>query len=196
MNKADPTRPAGSWLFRDYAFLALWFVPAAILTWGIHESAHYATGLVLGYDMWISFNQVGPVEGSSVSKVHQFLITMSGPLITWIQAVVAFVLIRQTPKLSTPNLSIYPFLFLTLWTRALAMFISFVSHPNDEARASLLIGCPVWLIPSISVGLMFGLTFYGSRGLNVGWKGNIVAYLAASLVTAAIVFSDQILFAR
>ena len=75
-----PAEVSRGW--RDYVVLALSFFPAAVLTWGIHEFAHYFTGVSLGYDMWISFNQVGLIEGSYRHQIHEFAVSMSGPLVT------------------------------------------------------------------------------------------------------------------
>ena len=169
--------------------LSLWFVPAAVVTWGIHEFAHYATGILLGYDMWITFNHAGPVQGHFDADFHEVAVAMAGPVVTWVQAVVVLQWIRNSRKQF-----LYPLLFLTLWSRALAAIFSFISHPNDEAKASVLVGLPMWVLPALSVGLMFATTFYGSRILKMGWKGNTVSYIAASIVTAAIVFSDEWLF--
>ncbi len=178
-----------TWRSKDYSLLAASFIPAAILTWGIHEGAHWLMGTALGYDMWITFNQVGLAQGSYTSTGHQILVSMAGPFVTWIQAVLALNYVRQSQQLWS-----YSFLYLTFWTRAVAMIISFLANANDEARTSLLLDLPLWVVPLLSVAFVFALTFLGSRALKVGWKGNVVAYLAASLVTAAIVFSDQMLF--
>lgn len=184
-------RTTASWRKSDYLFLAASFIPAAILTWGIHESAHWLTGVMLGYDMWITLNQVGPVQGSYDSDGHQILVAMAGPIVTWIQAIVAFLVIR-----STRELWMYSFLFLAFWMRAMAMCISFISNPNDEAKASMLLGLPMWVLPIVSVAFLLTLTYFGSRKLKAGWKSNVIAYLMASLVSAAVIFSDQLLFPR
>ncbi len=76
------TDPRPTWTGRDYLWLALAMFPAAIFTWGIHEVAHYLTGVALGYDMWITFNQVGPVDGAYESAAHANLISLAGPVVT------------------------------------------------------------------------------------------------------------------
>lgn len=174
---------------RSLWILALSFLPAAVFTWGIHEYAHYAAGVLLGYDMWISFNQVGLVEGSYDSTTHKLIVTMAGPVVTWIQAIVALMVVKSSQKLWT-----YSFLFLTFWTRFLASAFSLLFMANDEARASLLVGLPIWVLPLVSTAFAFALTVWGSRHLKVGWKGNLVAYLASSVVTTIVIFSDQLLF--
>lgn len=177
------------WRAFDYWMLAVCFFPAAVFTWGVHEYAHWLMGGILGYEMWITFNQAGPVQGNYDSDWHQILIAMAGPIVTWVQAVLALFLICWSRQLW-----MYSFLFLALWMRTVAMIISLVSNPNDEARVSLLIGLPVWVVPVISVALMFALTYVGSRSLKAGWRSNVVAYVMASVVTVIVVFSDQLLF--
>ena len=186
---APATITNNSWTGRDYAWLFLAMFPAAILSWGIHEGAHYLMGRALGYRMWISFNQVGLVEGDYASLLHRNLVSAAGPMITAVQAVLAWWFVRKTKALWA-----YALVFLTVWTRLLALVISLVSIPNDEARISLSLGLPIWVLPSISVAFMLWFTVLASRTLQVGWKGNLVAYLGASIVTPLIVFSDKLLF--
>ena len=169
--------------------LALWFIPAAIVTWGIHEFAHWATGELLGYDMWLSFNQAGLIQGEYGSTTHQILVDLAGPAMTWAQAILALYFIRRFKQGW-----IYAFLFLAFWMRGLAMAFSFISLPNDEARASLLLDLPMSVLPALSVIVLLVFTYIGSKTLNIGWKGNIVSIVMASLVTAMIVYADQLIF--
>ena len=74
--------------------------------------------------------------------------------------------------------------------RAAALGISIVSQPNDEARISLELGLPLWLLPGIAVTVLLALTVIGSRMVKAGWTGNVIAYVMASLLSAAIVFLD------
>ena len=173
----------------EYLWLALAFLPAAVVTWGIHEFAHWFAGTALGYEMWISFNRVGLVSGEYEPAWHANIVSAAGPMITWIQAVLVLLAIRRWNFLW-----LYSFLYLTVWTRALAMGISFIAHPNDEARISLDLGMPIWLLPAVSVLFTLSLTWLGSRYLKVGWKGQLLAYVMASIVSTIVVMSDQVLF--
>ena len=74
--------------------------------------------------------------------------------------------------------------------QGVAMAISLVNHPNDEARISLELGLPIWLLPGIAVAFLLALTVMGSRTVKAGWTGNLIAYLMASLLTTVIVFLD------
>jgi len=176
----DAPRP-----FRPSSLFWLLVPFAALVTWGLHELAHFFTGRALGYEMWLSLNQAGLVQGEYASDGHRMTVAMAGPLMTYAQAAVALVVIRTRRA----GLA-YPFLFLALFQR-LAAFVVGLSNPNDEARTSLDLGLPVWALPSIAVGLLLAMTVAGSRTLRVGWRTNVLLYLAASALAAAIVFGDR-----
>ncbi|MEM7205964.1 MAG: hypothetical protein AAF628_37260 [Planctomycetota bacterium] len=174
----DRRRPsAGFWLL----------VPvAAVVTWGVHEFAHFQAGRWLGYEMWVSMNQAGLVKGDYTSDGHRMLVAMAGPFVTYLQAAAAlwWILVRR-------SYAAYPFLFLAFFTRAVAFAVG-MAKPNDEARTSLDLGWPVWVLPSIAVGCLLVLTIIGSRTLRVGWRTNGLLYVAVSVIATAIVFGDPL----
>ena len=182
-----PEKP--KWTRSDYVSFAIWFIPAGVVTWGLHEAAHWTTGKLLGYEMWITFNQVGLDEGAYTSTFHEVLVGMAGPFVTWIQGVVAWLLIRKEG-----HIRFYSFLFLAFWMRTVAMVLSFISLPNDEAGVSLLLGLPMWILPSVSVTFLLFLTVSASRHIGAGWRGNSLAYVMASLVTTLVVVLNERLF--
>lgn len=161
-------------------------VPAAAITWGVHELAHYQMGRWLGYDMWLSMNQVGLVSGGYEVLEHDLLVTMAGPLVTYVQAALALWLIwARDSKLA------YPYLFLALFMRSIAFLVSF-RNPNDEAQTSLDLGLAMWVVPSVAVAVLLGMTIAGNRALQVGWRTNALLYLLASVIVAAIVLADPV----
>ena len=169
---------------------AFWLsVPiAAVVTWGAHELAHFLTGRWLGYEMWLSINQAGLVAGEYASDRDRMLVAMAGPLVTYVQAGVSLGWIRKrTPRAGLA----YPFLFFALFMRLTAFAVG-IRNPNDEARTSLDLGLPVWGLPAVVVGLLLVMTIVGSRTLRVGWRTNGLLYLAASGLTALIVFGDPV----
>jgi hypothetical protein len=171
---------------RPWAAYTLMFIPAALVTWLPHELAHWMMGEALGYDMWMSINGGGLVgEGSYDNAFDRSLVDAAGPLLTYSLAIGTLALIRVTR-----SLLLYPFLFLQFYMRAVALGISVVSQPNDEARISLELGLPLWALPVIAVTMLLALTVIGSRTVRAGWTGNMLAYVMASLVTAAVVFLD------
>ncbi len=159
-------------------------IVACPLTFLLHESAHWLTGEWLGYAMTMSLNAATPSGGVFTSDTHTMLVSAAGPLITLLQAVIAFLLIqRRQIQLA------YPVLFVAWMMRFAAMVVS-IKHPNDEARISAMLGLGTWTLPALMVSLLFGLLYLGSRTLKLNWRQNLACYLIASAMIAAIVVLD------
>ena len=88
-------RPRLGWGF------ALAFLPAAAFTWVLHEYAHWQMGELLGYDMWISLNQAGPTKGSYDSDLYAMLVSGAGPVVTYLQAAVAFAAVLSKRRIKS-----------------------------------------------------------------------------------------------
>ena len=162
-------------------------VIAVVLTFAVHEAAHWTAGLALGHDMVISLNGVVAAPGTAVPARDAFVITAAGPAMTVLQALIAFALIRSRGALLA-----YPFLFTAWFMRFAAAFVS-LFHPNDEARMSLHLGWGQWLLPIVTVLALLLLTWIGARRLRLGWTTNTAIYVLCSLLFAAIVFGDAAL---
>jgi hypothetical protein len=160
---------------------------AIVATTIVHETAHWAMGTALGHDMAMSFNEAHAVAASGVSAGHAMLITAAGPAVTFLQALIAFVLVRSRGLLLA-----YPFLFAAWFMRFAAAFVS-LSHPNDEARLSIDLFGDMWWLPAAVVSILFALLWLAARRLQIGWKTHLVCYLLCSVMTAAIVFGDRLL---
>jgi hypothetical protein len=158
---------------------------ASILTFVLHELAHWSAGELLGYDMRMSLNAAEPRSGDFDSARHGFLVAAAGPAFTALQALAAFVLIRRKGLLLA-----YPVLFGACFMRFAALVVS-VSHPNDEARMSMHLGWNMWALPVLMVACLSALTWAGSRRLSVGWRANLASYLICSAVSASIVLADM-----
>lgn len=158
---------------------------ASLATTLVHEVGHYGMGTTLGHGMKMSLNHAAPVSAAAIPETDLLLIVAAGPLVTVLQALVAFFLIRNRGLLFA-----YPFLFAAWFMRFAAAFVS-LAHPNDEARLSIeLLGGTWWLPAGVVIGLSI-LLWSASRRLGIGWKTNAVCYLICSVATAAIVFGDR-----
>jgi len=166
----------------DSSFYGLLLVIAP-LTYLVHEAAHWLTGTALGHVMSFSINGVSPAAATSVRD--HILIAAAGPLVTLLQGIVAFMLVRTRDSVAA-----YGVLFFALMMRATAMGVS-LFHLNDEARISDLLGLGPWTLPSLMVGVLLILTVIASRRLRLGWKTNLGAYLVATVATTAIVMGDM-----
>ena len=163
---------------------------AALLTWTVHELAHFQTGRWLGYEMWVSFNQAGSRGGTYASRADELWVQMAGPVVTYLQAALAFWWLRRRGSGAA-----YLFLFLAWFMRTCAFLVS-AANPNDEASTSLMLGWPWWVLPSLACVALLVLLVLGSRRLDVGWRTNLGLYLGCSAMAAAIVLGDQALGLR
>ena len=154
-----------------------------LMTFVIHEGAHWAMGEALGYDMEVSINRAGPVSAEP-TPFHAMLISAAGPVVTFLQAVIALILIGRTQAV---------FWFLTLFSaffmRVMAFGVSFLNY-NDEARISLFLGWHWWLLPLLVVSTLLLLTIQGSRKLGLGWKSWGLGWIVLSFGAAGIIFSE------
>ncbi|WP_179018720.1 hypothetical protein [Winogradskyella forsetii] len=160
---------------------------AVFLTFFFHEAAHFIMGKALGYDMWFSMNAVGLNEVQNYSKEwHGQLVAIAGPVVTILQAIVFFMIIKKTRKIKW-----YPFVFIAALMRLFAALISGFINPNDEARVSEWLGIGKMTLPIIvSLSLIY-LVINISKSLNIKWKFNIATYIVMSLGITSVVFLNQ-----
>ncbi len=95
-----------------YASYILLTALAVLFSWFINELAHYFTGVFLGYDMAITLNTAYPISGQYAKDWHYQAISAAGPIITIIEAVIVFVLMRNGRRAM-----LYPFLFTSFYMR-------------------------------------------------------------------------------
>ncbi len=67
---------------------------AVIFTWILHEFAHWLTSESFGHETIMRLNGTSPIDGKSVTDWQKILISASGPLITLIQALTIFVVLK------------------------------------------------------------------------------------------------------
>ncbi|MFT5304035.1 MAG: hypothetical protein ACI87E_000972 [Mariniblastus sp.] len=73
--KANPQQQIG---LRDVSLVFL----VGILSFVIHEFAHWACGELLGYDMFVGINKAGLAVGEYSQDWHNKLVSAAGPLMT------------------------------------------------------------------------------------------------------------------
>ena len=157
---------------------------AILVTYILHEGAHWAMGEALGYDMWMKINSVGVVKGSYSVEWHGQLIGAAGPLMTVMQGLVAFILVRKHKAVNA-----FAFLFAAFMMRFAAMLVS-IKNPNDEAGVSEWLGLGPWTLHIIVVALLLFLTLRGGKILKLGWRSYGFAYLVVCIAIIAIVFGE------
>ena len=166
-------------------YLTLFLV--GIGTFAIHEFAHWIAGIMLGYDMVITPNRV--YSKSSTSFVHKQIISFAGPLITYLQALIGYFLLKNRRWLVG-----FAMLYMAFFMRLFAAGIS-AFNPNDEARISQDLGMGTWTLPIIAVALLFGLLYFASRRLKLTVRDQFFCYLVAAIVVTFVVAVDSFFFA-
>lgn len=172
------TRPRTGWPY--YATL----LGVVVLTFLIHESAHWLAGEALGYEMIVSLNGASTHDGRFGSPRDAFAVAAAGPLATFVQALLA--LWRVTSRGSVPA---YTFLFVAGFMRLAAALVSIV-HPNDEALMSMSLGWGMWTLPAIVVLALLAMTWVASRRLQLRWTTQLASCALCGAAFAAVVLYD------
>ena len=161
----------------------LWLVLAFLISNVIHEGGHWLMGTALGLDMRFGLNAVSYL--SPMSALQKALADAAGPLVTIVQGIIAYVLLKRTASIKA-----FAFLYAAAFMRLVAGLVS-VLHPNDEARLSLYFGLGKWTLPVLVAAGLILLALKGSKRLGLTWKDQALCYLVASLAVSAIVGLDR-----
>ncbi|WP_066726695.1 hypothetical protein [Sphingomonas pituitosa] len=109
------------------------------MTYLVHEGAHWIVGRSIGLDVRYSLNGVTP-RGPATAAQH-LLMSAAGPLVTILQAVIAYRVVR-----SRASTSAFAFLLWAAFMRVVASGIS-ILLPNDEARIGSALHLGYWTLP-------------------------------------------------
>ena len=159
-----------------------WLIAAGLLTFAIHESAHWLVGEKLGYRMTASLN--GARALTPTTAAHAALISAGGPVITIIQGLIAYCAISFGAGTVA-----FTFLIWATFMRVVATGIS-LFMPNDEARISLFLGLGTWTLPLLVCAGLVALAWIAARKLGITWRPALGTYLIVSAVSALVVGGD------
>ncbi len=159
-------------------------IVATLLTFILHEGAHFAAGEALGYDMWVNLNSAGLARGQYSVDWHTHFVSAAGPIITVLQALIGFLLVRKFQWFGA-----FAFVFSALIMRIVAMLMS-ANNPNDEARISAWLGLGTWTLHIAVVAVLLVLTLKAGAKLKLGWRSYIFAYFIVSIALAAIILGE------
>lgn len=152
----------------------------------IHEQGHYLMGTALGFDMWFNLNSAGTLDEPGPTAFQQTFITMAGPAITIVQALIASLLIKHRA-----HLWIYAFVITAFWQRTYAFATSMAISHNDEARIAVMYELPVWSIHSVTSGILLFFAIWAARKAKAGVIANLISYLVITLGMLAVVLGTQ-----
>lgn len=164
-----------------------WFfllIIVTLATYVLHEGAHWAAGELLGYDMWVNINSAGLVSGTYKADWHSIIVSLAGPLVTILQAIIAFVILKKHRKFV-----LFAIIFAAFMMRFCAMMMS-VFNANDEAKVSEWLGLGPWtLYGFVVIGLLL-LTIKAGQYLKLRWPTYLFAYIATSIGITICVMSE------
>ncbi|WP_298510318.1 hypothetical protein [uncultured Kordia sp.] len=166
-----------------YTFIG---ILAVLITWCIHEFTHWITSELLGYEAFMRLNSVGPVNGAISNEGHKAIISISGPIITILQGVIVFVLLKSKGW----NKYAYLFLFTAFYMRLFAGFMNFL-NPNDEARVGQYLGIGTHTLSLIISIFLFSLVYIVSKKYKLNWKFQLATFIIVLIVSWAIIYVDQ-----
>lgn len=155
-----------------------------ILTYILHEGLHWLAGTVIGAEMQASLNGVRYL--TALSPAQRAFVDIAGPAVTLMQAFIAYAVVKRQASMRA-----FAFLYMAAFMRIVAGLIS-LKFPNDEARVSVYLNLPAWILPAAMAGVMLSLIVLASRRLHVGWKTQVMCYIVASVTISLIVGGDML----
>jgi len=163
-----------------------WYILATVITYLLHEGAHYLAGKAFGFDMRFGLNVVAILSPSE--PWQRAVVSAAGPLVTIVQALVAFVVV-----LGRGSHKAFAFVYIAAFMRLVATGVSFM-NPNDEARISTYLGMGMWMLPLMVSFVLVVLAVKASGKLKLTWKDQLCLYLAGSVMSALMVGLDRFVF--
>jgi hypothetical protein len=142
---------------------------------------------LLGYDALASINHVKLMPSVARSAADRLAIDLAGPAVTIGIAVIAWFAARRGALTIAPIV-----LFVALAMRLIAAVAS-LAAPNDEARASIILGLGKWTLFAIVISILLALFVSVYRRVGLGGRWLVGAYVGASLGFAAVVFGEPFL---
>ena len=166
----------------QYIFIT---VVAVLFTWLLHEFAHWLAGEILGNEMHMTLNSSSPIEEGYKKSWHATLISSAGPVITLLQAIVFYGLLKKTG-----NYLLFPFLFTAFYMRLLAGVMNLINL-NDEGRVSNDLGLGTYTLPLIMTAILFYLVYDIIKTRGFVAKFIVGTILLIMLLSSLVILADQ-----
>ena len=165
--------------------IILYTILAVAFSFLVHEFAHWTMGEFLGYEMRMTLNTGYPVAGKYEQAWHYTVISAVGPLITFLQAIIFYILIR---KYSNRNL--YSFLFTPFYLIFLSTILGY-RNPNDLGRVSLDLNIGLVTLPILFTVIHFILLYKISKRENYERKFIVATLLLIILFSSVWILTNQ-----
>lgn len=158
---------------------------SVLFTFVAHEFAHWLAGTMLDNPMGMTLNAAFPLSEAYLKPWHALVVTAAGPVITLLQALLIYFVIKRSKH---PLL--YPLLLTPLVMRSLALFMNLI-QPNDEGRISEFLGWGLFTLPVMVCGFLFILVYKVS---GIHWltpRFIFVTVILIITVSSVLILSDQ-----
>jgi hypothetical protein len=159
---------------------------AVVFSIMIHEFAHWTMGEFLGNKMRLTLNSGYPIAGKYIEDWHHVAISSVGPLITLIQAIVFYFIIKRYS-----NRNLYPFLFACFYLEVLSGIMTF-RNPNDLGRISNYFNIGLFTLPILFIAIHFMLIYTTSKRENYNLKFNLLTFFLVLLFSSLWIGINQI----
>ncbi len=159
---------------------------AVAFTWLIHEFAHWAMAKALGYSPVMTMNTVSLNGTHYREDWHALLVSAAGPIITIIQAALVYwwLAVKGWQRW------LYPYLFLALYTRALAGAMNMINL-NDEGRIGHDLGIGDYTLSIIVSAFLFMLVWKATQREKPGWRFVTYTLFLIMLFSSILILSDN-----
>jgi FtsH-binding integral membrane protein len=142
-------------------------------------------GELLGYEMRMTLNTGYPVAGKYDQDWHYAVISAVGPLITLLQAIIFFFLIK---KYSNRNL--YPFLFTPFYLELLSGIVGY-RNPNDLGRIGNYLNIGLFTLPIFFIIIHYIMLHKTSKRENYDRKFIVTTLLLIILFSSVWILTNQ-----
>ncbi len=138
----------------------------------------------------MSLNSTSYSKGQNPTGQHQQFISAAGPIITLVQAFIAFLALKKAW-----NKFAYLFLLVPLYMRVLAGSMNVVNL-NDEGRISSYLGIGTFTLSIVVCGLLVFKVFLISKKYRLTVRLQLGSVLLIMLFSSVIILTDQFFSVR
>ncbi|RAU82460.1 hypothetical protein [Pontibacter arcticus] len=155
---------------------------AVAFTWLLHEFSHWLTGELLGNNMAMTLNSSYPLAGKYGAASHANLVSIAGPLVTLLQAVIIYYLLK-----SGKAFLLFPFLLTCLYMRVMAAGLNFINL-NDEGRVSQSLQLGTFTLPLLISAILFYLVYAVVKQRQLSSRMIIITTLLVMFVSSIMIY--------
>lgn len=163
----------------------LYSLIAVVFSYLLHEFSHWLMGEYLGNRMVMTLNTGYPISLSYLKESHYTIISAVGPLITLLQTIIFYFLIKHSSQKY-----LYPFLFAGFYLELLSGILN-LRNPNDLGRISETFHLGLLTIPIIFVAIHFMMVYKTSIREKYSLKFNLLTLLWILIFSSILILVNQ-----